>query len=406
MKNGTLFLGLLSNTNNIGKIEVLITTPHLEEADFSGATTSYIKGFKEKDVRIKATGASNVDIDMEAEILDVEISGASKMNLSGSGKNLIVSASGASKLNAYQYLTQEATANASGAAVVNLFADKYISASATGASKIAYKGNPEVKLMKQNGAGRVWPTAGGIHNSERNNNPDSGTEERVTGSSNPAHTRTSHSGTDHSFNLELGLNNYLKDGSFPTAEAYALYPLGSRYVALSSIWKTHIGGPLSLEWGGNLSWYNFRFQDKRVRAETGAENIQFVEAVDLNSAIRSKLTAVYLGGTLVPMFHFGSRGKTVKKWGMNIYSKTGFRIGVGGYAGYRIDSYSRFVFKDGNDRRREREKDHFYLNNLRYGTRLQMGFRGLDLFANYDLNNLFEPDRGPKLNAFSFGIIF
>jgi hypothetical protein len=34
-----------------------------------------------------------------------------------------------------------------------------------------------------------------------------------------------------------------------------------------------------------------------------------------------------------------------------------------------------------------------------------MSVRSLDVFFNYDLNDLFNEGRGPELNAFSFGII-
>lgn len=83
-----------------------------------------------------------------------------------------------------------------------------------------------------------------------------------------------------------------------------------------------------------------------------------------------------------------------------------FRIGLGPYAGYRIDSYTKLQYKEEGEKRRERNHDPFYLNNIRYGLRFQIGFRDTDLFFNYDMNELFASGKGPKLNAFSFGITF
>ncbi|MFT4787113.1 MAG: hypothetical protein ACI9I8_002247 [Cellvibrionaceae bacterium] len=34
-----------------------------------------------------------------------------------------------------------------------------------------------------------------------------------------------------------------------------------------------------------------------------------------------------------------------------------------------------------------------------------MGWRDIDFFATYDLNEVFSNNRGPKLNAVTFGII-
>ena len=45
------------------------------------------------------------------------------------------------------------------------------------------------------------------------------------------------------------------------------------------------------------------------------------------------------------------------------------------------------------------------MTDLRYGLRAQLGFGDTDLFFTYDLNELFNEDQGPELNAFSIGII-
>jgi hypothetical protein len=82
-----------------------------------------------------------------------------------------------------------------------------------------------------------------------------------------------------------------------------------------------------------------------------------------------------------------------------------FRFGLGGYAGYRLGSKTKYVFTDEGSKRKLKDRDNYHLNNWRYGLRMQIGYRGIDLFANYDLNELFISNRGPALNAFSFGVI-
>lgn len=37
---------------------------------------------------------------------------------------------------------------------------------------------------------------------------------------------------------------------------------------------------------------------------------------------------------------------------------------------------------------------------------MQIGVRSADFFINYDMNELFATGKGPKLNAFSFGVTF
>lgn len=210
-------------------------------------------------------------------------------------------------------------------------------------------------------------------------------------------------GTHHSFNLNLGTNNYLMDGEFPddTNEIYSVRPWGSWYVELASINQSRIAGPLYLDWGFNLSWYNFKFQNDRVLLLEGEESVTFLEDVNPDLSFdKSKLSAVYLNASFVPVLGFGRGSDQRWKW----RGKGSFRIGAGGYAGYRLFSYTKVKFDDGNDTEKDFEYDNFFLNNFRYGVRVQIGFSFTDLFFNYDLNELFQENRGPKLNAFSFGI--
>jgi hypothetical protein len=219
-----------------------------------------------------------------------------------------------------------------------------------------------------------------------------------------------HFGTRHHFEFDLGMNNYL-DGSnqFPTG-TNAVRPWGSWFVGVNSNWRTHVAGPLALQWGAGMNWYNFKFEDHRTRLEKTAEEVQFVRDISGEiDARKSKLTATYLNVNLVPMLDFRYKTRYVRDENgqrrvERNYKGDAFRIGLGGYAGYRISSYTKYKFDESRKTRREKDHDNFYMNNLRYGMRLQLGFKGVDIFANYDLNSLFSENRGPELYAISFGI--
>jgi hypothetical protein len=206
------------------------------------------------------------------------------------------------------------------------------------------------------------------------------------------------------FNFDIGMNNYLSDGKFPDENnaAYAVRPWGSWYVGMNSIQKVRVAGRFFVEMGLGVSWYNFKFQNDALLLTKGATGLEYPELAPELDPIKSKLTATYLNVSMIPVLDFGSRPHRSRFWG----SSDAFRIGFGPYAGYRIDSYSKQVYKENGNKERDRERSNFYLNNVRYGARLQVGYRGTDLFVNYDLNELFITNRGPKLNAFSFGVIF
>lgn len=220
------------------------------------------------------------------------------------------------------------------------------------------------------------------------------------------HSRRHFKRTYSSFNFDLGTNNYLSNGKFPDSDnaLYTVKPWGSWYVGINSVQRTRIVNKFFVEWGLGVSWYNFKFQNAQTIISKDNNSVQF--ALDQRDADfkKSKLTATYVNASLIPMIDFGSNRR--KPSVFDSHNSDSFRIGVGPYVGYRVDSYSKQKFDEGGDDRKPRDHDNFYLNNFRYGMRAQLGFNDVDLFFNYDLNELFIENKGPKLNAFSFGVTF
>jgi hypothetical protein len=216
------------------------------------------------------------------------------------------------------------------------------------------------------------------------------------------HSRRTYS----SFNFDLGTNNYLSDGNFPDQDnkLYTVKPWGSWYVAANSVQRTRIVNKFYVEWGLGVSWYNFKFQNTATVISKDDQSIIFTEDTSDANFKKSKLTATYINASLVPMLDFGANRR--KPSVFDGHNSDSFRIGVGPYIGYRIDSYSKRKFDTGGDEQKPRDHDNFYLNNVRYGMRVQLGFDDIDLFFNYDMNELFIENKGPKLNAFSFGVTF
>lgn len=193
------------------------------------------------------------------------------------------------------------------------------------------------------------------------------------------------------YGVSIGLNNLIQQSDNP---AYpALSPLGSRYIALSvGAMPTLIRGKhasLKLYYGIEVAWNNFMFEGNNV-AEKGATTVTFPDAGrDLR---KSKLTVCTIGIPVVPRVTFyNSDGRKVG------------HIGIGGYANYRLDSYRKIKEADGS---KDRRHSDFYLNNFRYGAVAHIGIRSLNFFVKYDLNPLFQPDKGPDVRTLTFGIGF
>jgi hypothetical protein len=210
--------------------------------------------------------------------------------------------------------------------------------------------------------------------------------------------------TWQSYNIDLGTNNYLADDQFPDgSEPYAVRPWGSWYLAGNSVQRTRLGKNIFVEWGLGVSWYSFKFQESNMLVLKDEVEVTFEPDSRDVEYIKSKLSATFINASLVPVLDFGDHSRKARVWDGN---GSGFRFGLGPYVGYRISSKTKLVYEENGDREKEKNHDNFYLNNLRYGFRLQLGIRSTDLFVNYDMNELFAKEKGPKLNAISFGLIF
>jgi len=212
--------------------------------------------------------------------------------------------------------------------------------------------------------------------------------------------------TTSSINFDIGTNNILSDGKFPDSnnDLYTVKPFGSWYVGINSIQRTRLSRKFFLEWGVGVSWYNFKFENQRTimtKDDTGVTFSTDLRDLDFK---KSKLTASYINASFVPVIDFG--GNRRKPMLFDSRGANSFRVGVGPYAGYRIDSYTKQVFEENGDKKRDRNHDNYFLENIRYGARLQIGFDDIDFFFNYDMNELFSEGKGPALNAFSFGVTF
>lgn len=201
-------------------------------------------------------------------------------------------------------------------------------------------------------------------------------------------------GTQNFVNVYVGLNNYLEDDELPNSSSLlSLQPLSSWYLGLNMDNVTHVFGPLYLDWGAGVSLQSFSFENTRVRLVKGDNDISFVEDTDIVGK-RSKLRMSHINLHFVPTISFGRYRS--------------FRVGFGGYAGYRIGANTKYKFNDADgDRQKEKIKDNWFVNPFRYGMRATIGWDSFDLFFNYDLTELFEDDvTAPRLNPVTFGVIF
>ncbi|MDP4838735.1 MAG: PorT family protein [Algoriphagus sp.] len=222
---------------------------------------------------------------------------------------------------------------------------------------------------------------------------ESGQDTKVKFETNPKKERGSRYTSD--FSVDLGINSFLKDGSFPTSDQpYASKGWGSWNVGLNWVGSQRLSDGLRWNFGLGFQWYNFKFENRDFQAVRGPNEISFVERTDV-TGVKSKLSASYLTAmTLLEV----NLGKNKEK---------GLTVAAGPYIGYRLGGRSKFVYEESGRAmdRTEKINTGLYLENLRYGFRGEVGVgKNITFFSTYDLNELFQEGKGPSLNPITFGI--
>jgi hypothetical protein len=201
------------------------------------------------------------------------------------------------------------------------------------------------------------------------------------------------------FNVDLGVNNYLQDGKFPTSDnPYAVKGWGSWMVGLNWMAAQRISKGFHWDFGIGFHFYNFKFENRDYQAVRGEEAIDFIQRTDVDG-FKSKISSSYLTAMTMLELDFGQ---------MNDNGRRGLKLAAGPYVGYRLGGQSKYVYEEigGSGRQKDKEATGLYLENLRYGIRGELGVGRVKFFTTYDLNELFQEGKGPALNPITFGVVF
>ena len=204
------------------------------------------------------------------------------------------------------------------------------------------------------------------------------------------------------FNVYLGLNSFTNTGNIPSADSknYELNPFGSRYLGFgwtrSGTISKGTNAAFKISYGLEFSWNNFMFENNNFIVK-GNDKIEFQNYPDNSKTpivpvelCRNKLTIANVNIPVMPYVAF-KKGSAIT------------HIAAGGYVGYRLDSYTKTKEEDSG--KKQWNHSSFFLNNVRYGLAFELGLKDFpDLFVNYDMNNLFQDGKGPKVGGLSFGI--
>lgn len=154
-KDNTLVIKSKKAIGNVESLKLYITFVDIKDIDISGAVELNSKGtIAAEELEIDISGAADVNIDVEANLLKMDMSGASETTLKGKAENFEIELSGAGDLQAEKLKTKHTVVDISGAGSAKVFAKKTLNVEVSGAGSVQYKGKP--KITKDiSGAGSV-----------------------------------------------------------------------------------------------------------------------------------------------------------------------------------------------------------------------------------------------------------
>ncbi|MBC3541549.1 outer membrane beta-barrel protein [Rufibacter sediminis] len=198
------------------------------------------------------------------------------------------------------------------------------------------------------------------------------------------------------FQIDLGVSHWMnkEEQAGSPVQDIKLRPLASRYISLNSKWHYRLGGeasPLRLITGFTFDFHNYMFDDNIIISQSD-EGTQFSKAVDMNID-KSKLATTSFNVPLELGLDFKNRK-----------GKTNFKIGGGGFVGYMLSSHSKLKYSQDGENHKSKTKDDFFLNDFQYGVSGFIGVRSLEFFVKYNLNEVFEENKGPQANAIAAGV--
>ncbi|RLD26040.1 MAG: hypothetical protein DRI70_06210 [Bacteroidetes bacterium] len=202
----------------------------------------------------------------------------------------------------------------------------------------------------------------------------------------------------HFAGIELGLNNFV------TPDFSLVLPDNESYMDLNTgkSWNWNLN---FLEYGLGFGTdkvgivtglgfefinYNFDGQNSIRKDDITGDIIEYVPTYAGNIT-KSKMNITYLTAPLLLEFQIPAGRKRI-------------HISGGVIGGIKLWSNTKMKYTVSGEKSKEKAKGDYNLSPLRWGFTARIGYRALNLFANYYMMPLFKEGTGPELYPFTIGL--
>jgi len=202
----------------------------------------------------------------------------------------------------------------------------------------------------------------------------------------------------HWAGLEIGLNNYMNNEySVILKDNNVLFELDqdiSWTAALNFVeYNIPFANGVGLTTGMGTTWNSYHFRNN-VNIYENTDGVITAEEDVVNDYSKNALSTWYLTVPLIFEFQI-----PVAKM------RPGIHIGAGVVGSVKMHSERKTEFSDNISEHKIKEKTDFQIPALKYGLTFRVGYKFINLFANYDIVPLFKKDRGPEVFPFSVGLV-
>lgn len=207
--------------------------------------------------------------------------------------------------------------------------------------------------------------------------------------------------TTSQFVFAFGANNLVTDGQVANSD---FYYWKSHFYEWGVTGNTRIlkeDNLLHFKYGVSLMYNNLRPTDDRYFVKNGAQTDLVTSQLHLDE---SRFRNVYV---MVPLhLEFDFTKKEIRDDANYFRTHKSLRIGLGGYAGFRVKSKQILCYDDavGNDVE-QKTKGNYNVNDFNYGLSTYIGYKATSLYLKYDLQPLFEKNPVDQ-NNISLGLRF
>lgn len=205
----------------------------------------------------------------------------------------------------------------------------------------------------------------------------------------------------HWSGIDLGFNDFMNSDLTMTRKPGAEYMdlnTGRSWNVNLNIMQYSFGfgtDVIGLVTGLGFEFNDYHFDGNNSIMKDSVGNIAPLDYTKLNINLdKSKLSTVYLTVPLLLEFQLPHGASHNKR----------FHIAAGVIGGLKLGSHTKVVYYENSKKQKDKVRDDFNINALRYGLTARVGYHGLNLYANYYPTPLFEKDKGPELYPFAVGL--